>query len=415
LLTSLGTAQVIEAPYDAAYTYADLGSVPGLPPLYGGLTFKYDDPNTLLIGGNANDAPGALYAISVVRDAQNHVTGFSGTASFFCDAAFNDGGVIYGPDNVLFLARWPSNELGFTKVGSTITDKIVDLTPFGVGLPSSSQSSALNFVPAGFPGAGQLKLVSWPGGEWYTVAFSPDGLGTFDVNSVTPGPTLPGGPEGFIYVPDGSPVFKSGTNLLLSEFSDGNVVTYKVDANGDPIVATRALFISGLEGAEGALIDPLTGDFLFSTFGGGDRVIVVQGFSAPTCQGTVFHYGPTRAGSGGFVPTIEFGGCPGQGQDVTIEIANCLGGAQGCLVLGSGQGAIPLASALLLVDPVQQVYCHTLGGAPKVPGAGSLSLPFTIPIDPVLHNAHIYAQAGYLDFGAELIIALSDALDLTVD
>ena len=32
-------------------------------------------------------------------------------------------------------------------------------------------------------------------------------------------------------------------------------------------------------GADGAFIDPLTGDFLFSTFGGGDRVIVVRGFA----------------------------------------------------------------------------------------------------------------------------------------
>jgi len=33
--------------------------------------------------------------------------------------------------------------------------------------------------------------------------------------------------------------------------------------NGDPIVATRRLFVSGLDGAEGAYLDPLTGDYLF--------------------------------------------------------------------------------------------------------------------------------------------------------
>ena len=37
-------------------------------------------------------------------------------------------------------------------------------------------------------------------------------------------------------------------------------------------------FITGLSGAEGAFIDPLTGDFLFSTFGG-NRVILVTGFA----------------------------------------------------------------------------------------------------------------------------------------
>ena len=29
------------------------------------------------------------------------------------------------------------------------------------------------------------------------------------------------------------------------------------------------------------MIDPLTGDFLFSTFGGGDRIVRVDGFVAP--------------------------------------------------------------------------------------------------------------------------------------
>lgn len=36
-----------------------------------------------------------------------------------------------------------------------------------------------------------------------------------------------------------------------------------------------------MNGAEGAQIDPLTGDFLFSTFGANDRLLVVQGFNAP--------------------------------------------------------------------------------------------------------------------------------------
>jgi hypothetical protein len=54
-----------------------------------------------------------------------------------------------------------------------------------------------------------------------------------------------------------------------------------VNADGDPIISTRRQFITGLDGAEGALLDPVTGDFLFSTFGGGSRVIVVRGFRAP--------------------------------------------------------------------------------------------------------------------------------------
>src|SRR5438045_143310 len=93
--------------------------------------------------------------------------------------------------------------------------------------------------------------------------------------------TLPGGPEGFIYVPLGSPLFPL-QSMLVSEYSSGNVVTYTTDANGNPVLASRHVFVSGLTGAEGAAIDPVTGDFLFSTFGGSNRVIRVQGFVPPT-------------------------------------------------------------------------------------------------------------------------------------
>lgn len=262
--------------YAGSYTAFDLGSVPGVPPNYGPVLLKAGNNNTLLIGGSANTAAGLLYSIGVTRDSGNHIIGFSGTAAVFADAAYNDGGAQYGPGGVLFLARWPVNELGQTKPGSAITDKIVDMGALGV----ASSTAALAFVPAGFPGAGQLKLLSWSGGEWYTLTFSPDGSGTFDINSATLNVTLGGGPEGIAYVPPGSPLFGS-PSVLIAEYSAGKVATYEVDANGDPILATRKNFITDLSGAEGAFIDPLTGDFLFSTFGGGNHFVVVEGFVPP--------------------------------------------------------------------------------------------------------------------------------------
>jgi hypothetical protein len=302
-------AQTIQPPYNASYTFTSLGSVPGLPPLYGGLTFLAGDPNTIIIGGNANTASGALYSIGVVRGALNHVTGFSGTATSFAQGAYNDGGVVYGPSNVLFLARWPVNEIGQNKFGSTTTDKIIPLGPLGV-VPSPG---ALNFVPSGFPGAGQLKIVSWSGGQWYTAAFSPDGTGTYNITSATQNTTITGGPEGFIYVPPGSPLFPSFSSLLVSEYSAGNIATYQIDGSGNPIVATRATFMAGLTGAEGAAIDPVTGDFLFSTFGGGNQVVVVQGFAippTPTPPGPTPTLAPTTTPTppvaAATVPTLSF-------------------------------------------------------------------------------------------------------------
>ena len=70
-------------------------------------------------------------------------------------------------------------------------------------------------------------------------------------------------------------------SLLLSEFTAGRVGAYELDASGNPLVNTRRTFVSGLSGAEGAPIDPVTGDFLFSTFGGGNHVVVVQRFLTP--------------------------------------------------------------------------------------------------------------------------------------
>ena len=81
-------------------------------------------------------------------------------------------------------------------------------------------------------------------------------------------------------MPLGSTLF-TNPSMIVSEYSAGMVSTYEVDSNGDPVESSRRTFMSGLTGAEGAVIDPVTGDFLFSTFGGGSRVIVVSGFAVP--------------------------------------------------------------------------------------------------------------------------------------
>lgn len=270
--------------FAANYTANSLGSVPGLPPLYGGLTFL--DNDTVLIGGNANTAAGRLYTIDVTRGAGGHITGFSGLAAVYgAVGEYNDGGVVFGPGGVLFTSRWPVNELGQTKPGSTNEDKIINLAALGI----AGSHAALGFVPTGFAGAGQFKMVSWAGGQFYTVVLAPDGSGTYDIASVAQQDldpaaggiqNVPGGPEGFVYI-DGANTGFGVDSMLISEYSAGTVGVYSLDANGNPLVTTRRDFLTGLSGAEGAAIDPFTGDFLFSTFGGGNQVVVVQGFIAP--------------------------------------------------------------------------------------------------------------------------------------
>jgi hypothetical protein len=275
------SAQVLlQPPFNASYQIAEVG-VPGVPAASAALLIHPDDPNRLLIAGAANSPIGALYAVPLNRNAEGHITGFAGQPVRFADAPYADGGVALGPDGVIFLARWPVNQLGQLRPGSTTTDRVISLEPLGV--PRSI--SCLNFPPPGFPGAGHLKITTFGGGQWFDATISPDGQGTFNIDTLTsvPGSTLPGGPEGFTYVPAGSPLFPQAS-MLVSEYSNGRVSAYELDSSGNPIVSTRRSFITGLTQAEGAAIDPLTGDFLFSTFSSGGRIFVVRGFNLPTCR-----------------------------------------------------------------------------------------------------------------------------------
>jgi len=269
------SAQTVDPFYAGTYTLFNLGSVAGVPTNYGGLVFKAGDPNTILLGGSANNSAGRFYSVPVVRGAGGHIVSF-GAATVLGFGVNNDGGIAYGPGGVLFYSQYSINNVGQVKPGSVSDDKTVALGPLGI--PTST--GALNFVPSGYGGAGQFKVSSWAGGQFFTVALSPDGSGTYNLTSATLEVTLPGGPEGFVYVPLGSPLFPS-QSMLVSEYSANNVATYTIDANGNPVLASRKTFIAGLTGAEGAAIDPVTGDFYFSTFGGSNQIIQVRGFTPP--------------------------------------------------------------------------------------------------------------------------------------
>jgi hypothetical protein len=269
---------LVAPPYDSRYSCFDLGPVPGVStPKYGGLTMTNDHCSpTLIIGVDANAFNAKLYSVGLSRDAGGHVNGFAGTATVMIDAPFHDGGVAYGPGGVLFITRYPSNEIQQTKPGSTAVDKVIPLAPLGVPFSSAS----LNFVPTSLPGGGSLKLVTFSGGEWFTLLLNADGQGTFDIVGARHERRLQGGPEGFVYVAAGSPLI-SRNSILVSEWSARRISLYETDQNGNPDLSTVQDFITGLGGAEGAFRDPATGDFFFSTWGQsmGDRVIAVRGFA----------------------------------------------------------------------------------------------------------------------------------------
>ncbi|XHR98895.1 hypothetical protein ACFB49_04890 [Sphingomonas sp. DBB INV C78] len=260
------------ADFVGSYSCSSLGTPTGVTGQLGGVTFL--DDNTLLIGGNANSANGYIASIDVIRGADGHISGFGAPSTFFAAAPQIDGGLSFGPGGVLFATGYPTNTLLQYKTGSTTPDKIINLS--GVG----GSVGTLQFVPQGFDGAGNLKIASYSTGQFYTASLTADGNGLYNIGALTLSGQLSGGPEGLVYVDGGNAGF-GVDSLLVSEYSAGKVGTYKLDANGNPIAGTRRDFIKGLNGAEGAVIDPLTGDFLFSTFGSGNGLFVISGFTAP--------------------------------------------------------------------------------------------------------------------------------------
>src|SRR4051812_15974001 len=176
------SAQVptLAPPFNANYSVSDIGPPPGVSPRLGGLMLKAGTTDKLLIGGAADATQGTLYEVTVARDPQGHISGFVGTATVAAAAPNIDGGLDYGPGNTLFIARWPNNELGLYKPGSTAADKVIDATPLGI----ESSLIATRFVPPGSPGAGRLKLVSYSGGAWYDAGVTPDGNGTYNLSGV---------------------------------------------------------------------------------------------------------------------------------------------------------------------------------------------------------------------------------------
>ncbi len=330
-------AQTFGPAFVGSYSYTDIGTPAGVPGPLGGINFDPSDPNVIWIGGNANNSQGTLYSIRVTRDLAGRITGFNGNSTVLAAAPNLDGGLAIGPGNVVFVTTFSNNRLLQFRPGSTAPDKDISLTALGV----SSSTGTCQFVPMGFPGAGGFKIASYSAGTWYDATLTPDGQGTFDV-SVTPTVFTGGGPEGIVYIPGGNPGF-AADGVLVSEYSAGAVRAYDIDSNGDPIPATRRDFLTGLGGAEGAVRDPVTGDFLFSTFGGGNRVLVVGGFSAPGvhCVGT-----PTSLGC---VPQMTWTGLPSiTGPDnFRLTCREVVPNVAGLLILSPTPGFTPFGPGRL--------------------------------------------------------------------
>ena len=83
-----------------------------------------------------------------------------------------------------------------------------------------------------------------------------------------------------IFVRMCSPEVDDG-GILIAEYESGSLSIYDMDGDGDPIPGTRRLFVQDLDYPAGTTFDPQTGDLLFCTAGGTDRITAIRGFVRP--------------------------------------------------------------------------------------------------------------------------------------
>ena len=282
--TPAGATATLAAPFDTLYTVYDLGPVPGVPQPLGGTVIKAGANDTLLVAGSSERAEGAIYEIGVQRNACGHIVGWNGTASLVANTPYVDANLIYANDDLLLYTEWPQYNFSQLAGAAMAPDRQIDLRTVGMATGDSGPGG-LGRVPAGLANAGELRLVTWPGGRWFHAASAPDG-NLLALTGVTQTATLPNEPGGFAYVPAGSPGFAT-QSLIVAEWrldaTLDRVAVYDVDvATGDPIVATRREFFSKFPRPWGAYFEPVTGDYLFLSWGAGeDHVFIVQGFVPP--------------------------------------------------------------------------------------------------------------------------------------
>lgn len=122
-------------------------------------------------------------------------------------------------------------------------------------------------------------------------------------------------------------------------------------------------------------------------------------------------YGAGVPGLGGVTPTLGNVGPYRPGLSGEIRITGGIGVGAGLLLLSNAPANIPAAGGTVLVAP-QFLIPFVLNGAPGFAGAGSWSLPWTLP--PGSGGITFYHQAGILDSNAPQGVSMTNAMLITV-
>lgn len=265
-------AQTVAPFYATEYSLRDLGAVPGLLLSAGALVFKNDNPDRLV--ARFDDK---FMTVTVQRNAEKRITGFS-APTVLSDAEGYISSLAYGPNGVLFFSNASRAAIGEVRPGDTGISRYVDGNTLIFNDAALGNIDGLAFVPAGFAGAGRLKILS--NHSWYDTSVSPDGNGTYDIENPVSIVSLPSVLEAAVYVPAGQAKF-ANASILATDSSGARVVSFEVNTSGDPIAATAKDVVTGFTQAMGLARDPVTGDFLMTSFGGGPIYLLARLAAAP--------------------------------------------------------------------------------------------------------------------------------------
>jgi hypothetical protein len=271
-------------PFHQLYSVYDLGPVPGVPNPLGGTMIRAADASSLLVAGGSETDDGAIYRIGVKRDECGHIIGWAGTATAIAHTPYVDANLVDYASDLLVYTEWPQYHLSQLG-GASAPARRTDLRTLGMPAGGDYGPGGLGLVPPPLPAEREMRLVTWPGGRWYHVAVSADG-GLLSIDGLAHTATVPNEPGGFAYVPKGSPGF-ARQSIIVAEWRRANplgdrVAVYEVDDAGDPKITTRREFFAKFPRPWGAYFEPVTGDYLFLSWGTGqDHVYIVQGFVPP--------------------------------------------------------------------------------------------------------------------------------------
>ncbi|MGQ0551808.1 MAG: hypothetical protein ACT4PU_01145 [Planctomycetota bacterium] len=164
-------------------------------------------------------------------------------------------------------------------------------------------------------------------------------------------------------------------------------------------------------GGDGTILS-ITGSV--SSSGGSAEACTLAEVRPSACSGGWMAYGEGLAGAGAFVPRLVGGGCPEVGGTFSLSIDRAVGGSTALLFVGLASAAVPFKGGTFHVSAVVLTTAVPMGGSLGVPGEGALTLPASLPGDPLLEGVDVFMQTAFADPAAIVGVSLSKGLRMTI-